>query len=299
MFLKQLFRTISLAIVYRLALASAAYAAGTVEYVPVFITIGQSNADGSAYFDQNLDNEMNLWYSSSANPGLMKIWYRSTQVQNQTSNALGEAARWVIDGTTTDVAPGWLNLWYRNENTDGRTAMNMIHSYGTYSTGSGTDCAQGRRGMEGAFGKAFQTAYPESGLYILKLGVSGSFISSWANPSDDTNWNYFYNNIFKPAIADILEQGKCPRLAGLWWMQGCADSGASKEYYQTCLERLVSRIENELGFPNGRIYIGHIVKPGESTVTPSGSTSFSQNVRDAQDAVATAHDNVTIFRRMA
>jgi len=263
--------------------------------VPIFITIGQSNADGSAFFNATLDNQMNEWYNSSANSGKMKIWYRSSQVANQTSNALGEAARWAVDGTTTDVAPGWLNLWYRNENTEGRTAMNMIHSFGTYSTGTDTNCAQGRRGMEGAFGKAFQTAYPDKELYILKLGVSGSFISSWANPSDDTNWEYFYQNIFKPAITDLLAKGKRPRLAGVWWMQGCADSKATQAYYQACLERLVSRIENELGFPAGKIYIGHIIKPNESTINPTGSTQFAQSVRDAQDAVAAAHNNVEII----
>lgn len=251
--------------------------------VPVMIVLGQSNADGSAYFDADLDAQLNEWYSSSANPGKMKIWYRSTQVENQTSNALGEAARWVVDGTTTDVAPGWLNLWYRNENTQGRTAMNMIHNFGSYSTGTDTNCAQGRRGMEGAFGKAFQTAFPESELYILKLGASGSFISAWANPQDDTNWNYFYEKIFKPAMLDLIAKGKRPRLAGVWWMQGCADRNATQQYYQTCLKRLVDRIESELGFPGGKVYIGHI---------PTNSVQYGVNVRNAQDAVAASDENV-------
>ena len=202
----------------------------TTQEVPIFITIGQSNADGSAMFDTTEDNRLNTWYSSDDNNGKLKIWYRSCQIQNQSSNALGEAARWVIDGSTTDVQPGWLDLWYRNENTLGRTAMNMIHNYGTYSTGNGTDCAQGRRGMEGEFGMKFAQAFPESELYIIKLGASGSFISSWANPSDNTNWTYFYENMFKPAITDLLARGKKPRLAGIWWMQGCADSGQSREY---------------------------------------------------------------------
>lgn len=262
---------------------------------PIFITIGQSNADGSAFFNSTIDAAMQNWYSAQENNDLLKIWYRSTQVQNQSSNSLGEAARWVIDGTTTDVEPGWLNLWYRNENTQGRTAMNMIHGYGTYSVGSGTDCAQGRRGMEGEFGIKFSEAYPQKPLYVIKLGVSGSFISSWANEQDDHNWNYFYNNMFKPAIESLLAQGKRPRLAGIWWMQGCADSSKDKVYYKECLERLIERCRSELGFEQGKFYIGHIVKPGESTVTPSGSVSFSQNVRDAQDEVAQATEGVEII----
>ena len=73
--------------------------------VAVFITLGQSNADGSAMFDAELDAELEQWYTSAANTGKMKIWYRSTCVQNQTSNALGEAARWAVDGTVTDAQP--------------------------------------------------------------------------------------------------------------------------------------------------------------------------------------------------
>ena len=262
--------------------------------VPVFITLGQSNADGSAMFDATIDSAMLEWYSSEANTGLIKIWYKSTKVENQESNALGEASRWAVDGPVEDAESGWMNLWYRNENTLGRTAMNIIHGYGSYSTGSSTDCAQGRRGMEGMFGKEFASAMPETQLYILKLGVSGSFISSWANPADDTNWTYFYENIFKPAISDLLAAGKRPRLAGVWWMQGCADHDASAEYYGECLERLISRINNKLGFNNARVYIGHIIKPGESDKTPTGSPQFGQGVRDAQDHVADAYGQVEI-----
>lgn len=262
--------------------------------VPVFIILGQSNADGSAMFNHDIDECLESWYTSDANNGKMKIWYRSVKVENQKSNALGETARWAVDGDTVDVAPGWLDLWYRNENKLGRTAMNMIHGYGTYSTGSGTDCAQGRRGIEGSFGQTFATLMPGSELYILKLGVSGSFISSWANAFDDVNWKYFYNNIYEPAILSLIQNGRRPRLAGVWWMQGCADSSKSKEYYLESLMRLIYRINVDLGFKNAPVYIGHIVKPGESQVTPSGSVQFSQNVRDAQDETASTFETVEI-----
>ena len=268
--------------------------AATDADAPVFIIIGQSNADGSAMFDTALDNTLEQWYTSAGNTGKMKIWYRSTVVENQSSNAFGEAARLAVDGTVADVRPGWMDLWYKNENDKGRTAMNMVHGYGTWSTGSDINCAQGRRGMEGAFGQAFASALPQSELYILKLGVSGSFISSWANPLDDSNWIYFYEKIFKPAMLDLITRGKRPRLAGVWWMQGCADHNKSKKYYQRSLERLVNRIRNDLGFPKGKIYIGQIVKPGESTVTPSGSIMYGQGVRDAQNAVAAADSRVII-----
>ncbi|MDE6176486.1 MAG: hypothetical protein K2F71_02990 [Paramuribaculum sp.] len=264
----------------------------TAQEVPVFITIGQSNADGMAFFDAGEDARLNAWYTSDENHGNLKIWYRSCRIQNQTSNALGEAARWPIDGSVTDGTPGGLNLWYRNENTAGRTAMNMGHSSGTYSTG--TDSAGDRRGMEGEFGMRFAQAYPDTELYIIKLGASGSAISSWANPADNTNWTYFYENMFKPAINSLLEQGKRPILAGIWWMQGCAEKNASQEYYEKWLRTLIEKCRNDLGFPDGRFYIGYIPKPGESPVNPEGSVSFGQGVRNAQDAVAATIGRVSI-----
>lgn len=265
------------------------------ETVPIFITIGQSNADGSAFFDATQDSILNAWYTSDENTGKLKIWYRSTQIDDRHDNVLGERTRWVVDGAVEDAEPGWMNLWYRNENTHGRTAMNMIHSYGTYSTGDDGACAQGRRGMEGAFGMQFAKAFPDKELYILKLGASGSFISSWANPVDNVNWDYFFNNIYKPAIDDLLAQGKTPVLAGIWWMQGCADSGRDQAYYETWLRILVEKCRTHLGFPDAKFYIGHIMAPGENEGCPDGSTAYSPAIRAAQDAVAEAMDGVEIL----
>lgn len=269
--------------------------ADTTREVAVVITIGQSNADGSAFFSPELDSIARLWYDSRANRHNLRIWYRSTRVVNRESNALGEHARHVVDGEIQDAPPGWMELWYRNENNLGRTAMNMIHGYGTYSTGADVNCAQGRRGMEPQFGIEFATALPETELYIIKLGVSGSFISSWANPADDTNWRYFIDNIYRPAIADLIRQGKQPRLAGIWWMQGCADHGKPVGYYEESLLRLVSRLDSELGFRNPPIYIGTIPAPGESTAHPDGSVGYCPNVRSAQQAVASATPFVTLI----
>lgn len=253
--------------------------------VAVFITIGQSNADGSAFFDPAEDELLRSWYESPANDGGLNIWYRSTKVVNTPSNALGQRARWCVDGDTTDVAPGWLSLWYRNENSLGRTAMNMIHGYGTYSTGDGTDCAAGRRGMEGAFGMVFHQAFPDVELYVLKLGVSGSFISSWADSADDTNWRYFYQNIYMPAIQSILDSGRTPKFAGVWWMQGCADSGTSQQVYAAALRKLISRCREQLHFPEAPFYIGLI---------PERSVGFSPAVRSAQTEVASEMPGVRL-----
>lgn len=244
--------------------------------VPVFITIGQSNADGSAFADVGEDSRLSVWYDNSdTNPELMKIWYRSCYIVNQE-----DGARWVFDATTQDVAPGWLNLYYRNDNLNGKTMMNMIHGYGTWSEG-----AAGRRGMEGEFGMRFQQAFPDKELYIIKLGCSGSRIETWASSSDSHNWNYFYENLYKPAINDLLGKGKKPRLAGIWWMQGEGNGADSKEHYLPLLKTLIHKCRTELGFPDAHIYIGHIVKPGENPAYPTASTQYGQGVRDAQDAV--------------
>ncbi|MDE6038578.1 MAG: sialate O-acetylesterase, partial [Paramuribaculum sp.] len=293
--MKRLLPSIILLLLQALTLRAATDTpADSAREVAIFITIGQSNADGSAMFCPKLDSIARQWFESPANTRRLKIWYRSTQVRNLEANALGERARHVIDGAVTDVAPGWLDLWYRNENTSGRTAMNMIHGYGTYSTGSGTDCAQGRRGMEPQLGIDFASALPATDLYFIKLGVSGSQISTWANPDDDNNWNYFMANIYRPAIADLTSRGLRPRLAGIWWMQGCADSSRPADYYEASLRRLVDRLETELGFAEPPIYIGTLTGQFESPAQPAGSPAQSPNVRAAQQAVAADHPNVTL-----
>lgn len=279
------------------ALVPALTAAAADNDVAVWITIGQSNADGSAFADPRIDSAMSRWYEANAVSGTapMKIWYRSTQVVAVDSNALGEAARWVRDGDVTDAPAGWMDLWYRNENSRNRTAMNMIHDYGTYSTGPGERSAQNRRGMEGEFGRVFHEAFPDTELYVIKLGVSGSQISTWANEADDTNWRYFMDKMYGPAMQSILAQGKKPRLAGIWWMQGCADAHCTKEYYEQSLRRLIGRCRTELGFPEAKFYIGYIVKPGETSLTPSGSAAYGEGVRQAQDAVAATTEGVEII----
>lgn len=249
--------------------------------VPVFITIGQSNADGSAFADEAEDKRLSIWYDDSlSNPKLMKIWYRSSYIVNQENGA-----RWVFDGSVQDVAPGWLDLYYKNDHVNGRTMMNMIHSYGTWSEG-----AAGRRGMEGEFGMHFQQAFPDQPLYIIKLGCSGSQIETWASPQDSHNWNYFYDKMYLPAIESLLSQGKKPRLAGIWWMQGEGNGSDSKEEYLPLLKNLIYKCRTELGFPEAQIYLGRVVKPGENTSYSTASTQFGQGVRDAQDAIVNPKD---------
>lgn len=263
----------------------------------VFITIGQSNADGSAFPDKDEDARLRTWYESEDNQHLAKMWYHACYVQNLEANALGDKARIVADAPydKKDAESGWMDLWYRNENSLGRTAMNMIHSCGTWSTGEGKWTAQGRRGMEPQLGILLQEALPGVPVYFLKLGASGSHISAWANPNDDRNWTYFKEKIFNPAMKSLREAGMTPVICGIWWMQGCADAHRDSAYYRNSLEILIERLNTELGTPYPPIFIGHIVKPGEQADAPDTSVQFGQGVRDAQDAVAEEHENVEII----
>ncbi len=263
----------------------------------VFITLGQSNADGSAFPDKDEDARLRAWYESEDNPHLAKMWYHACYVQNLETNAVGDKARIVADAPhdKKDAESGWMNLWFRNENRLGRTAMNMIHSCGTWSTGEGIWTAQGRRGMEPQLGILLQEALPGVPVYFLKLGASGSHISAWANPQDDRNWTFFKDKIFKPAMQSLKDEGLIPVICGIWWMQGCADAHRDSSYYRNSLETLVRRLNTELGSPCPPVFIGHIVKPGEQTDAPDTSVQFGQGVRDAQDAVAAEYDNVEII----
>lgn len=270
-----------------LSILSFAAKAENGKDVAIFITLGQSNADGSAFADPEEDKILNEWYTTSPSADNLHMWYTSTQILNE-KNVLGQMARHVIPGKYRDMKPQWMKLWYRNDNYAGRTAMNMIHGAGTYS-----QYAQGRRGMEGEFGRRFAEAYPNDELYFIKLGASGSGIDTWANPKDDNNWKFFIDSIYRPAITTLLAEGKRPKLAGIWWMQGCADSGSTTEKYAKSLKLLIERLRTQLGFPQAPIYIGQIVAPNEGNVTPEGSTGYSDAVRNAQKQVASEIKGVT------
>lgn len=262
----------------------------------VFITIGQSNADGSAFPDADEDARQLAWYAGKENPHNAKMWYRACYTHNNDRDTDDTTPVFRICDASAkdcDAAPGWMELWYRNEHTQGRTAMNILT--GTWKTGNGKWVAQGRRAMEPELAMILQKHLPGVPLFFIKLGVSGSQISTWADPADDTNWNYFYEMIYTPAVESLNEMGYEPKICGVWWMQGCSDKDRSREYYETRLERLVNRLSSCLGQKDVPIFIGHISKPGENPLQPKASVHYGDGVRQAQDNVATRHDNVTII----
>lgn len=267
--------------------SAIASAASEPEDVTLFVTIGQSNADGSAFSDPAIDRDMWQWYTNSPAARNLHIWYYPSQIANVT-DFRGQSARHVVPARFHDMPAGWMDLWYRNDNVARHTAMNMIHGAGTYSA-----AAQGRRGMEGQFGRRWAEAFPDRQLYMIKLGASGSGIDTWANPADDNNWRYFIDSVYTPAVNSLLARGKRPRLAGIWWMQGCADKAADSASYDRRLRELVGRLRQNTGFPDARIFIGAIPAPGESEVNPRGSSGYGEGVRKAQLAVSRSIDGVS------
>lgn len=258
------------------------------EDVVVWITIGQSNADGSAIFDEEEDKALKTWYETYDSEKLF-IWYNSTEVKKQANGSF-----YAFEGSIKDMDSGWMKLWYKNDNLNRRTAFNII----TESWSNNDDsqwAATSRRGMEGEFGRIFSDSLPGEKLYIIKLGVSGSSIDSWADEMNNHNWIYFYEEIYKPAMTQLQESGKRPYLAGVWWMQGCADEGRSKEYYEERLSNLIEKIRYTTGFSDATIYIGTIIAPGERQEQPYGSKRYGSGVRQAQEEVSRTSEGVFLF----
>lgn len=258
-----------------------------IEDVAIWITIGQSNADGSAIVDDTEDKILKTWYESYSGDNL-RIWYKASETNKQSDGSF-----LVSEGSEEDIKPGWLKLWYKNDNISRRTTMNIISQ--SWSTDDSYWSASGRRGMEGEFGRVFADSLPDKKLYIIKLGVSGSSIDSWADELNNHNWDYFYDQIYRPAMDDLLKSGKRPSLAGIWWMQGCADEGRSKEYYTKRLINLVEKLRNTTGFKDAKIFIGEIQAPEENPESSFGSKRYSKTIRESQHEVADQCENVFIF----
>ncbi len=274
---------------FLLLLATAWPGAMASDNADILLILGQSNADGSAFVEPDADAPLRDWYYNSPEAKDLHIWYAPTQVVN-TINSLGNRARHVTGGRYRDAEPGWMRLWFCNDNAIGRTAMNMIHDAGTYSIS-----ARGRRGIEGELGRRWTEEFPGQQLYVIKLGVSGSGIDSWANEADDHNWHYFIDSVYTPAMNQLLAEGKRPRLAGIWWMQGCADQHSSEQDYRDKLQYLITRLREATGFADAPFYIGLIPAQGEGDTTPEGSVGYGEGVRRAQEATASSIKNVFLI----
>ncbi|MEG1643674.1 MAG: sialate O-acetylesterase, partial [Bacteroidales bacterium] len=259
-----------------------------INEVPVIIILGQSNADGSAgigSWSPSIEGatlaqrDVSLGFEGfvANNPDYkMKMWHRNVRC-----NPNGWRNPVVRDAVNLGT-PGWKYLSYKTELAKNRSAM----SIGSDDwNGSGVDLNQ--RGIEGGLMLEWGTVKgTKSELYVLKVGVQGSYIGSWTTVADETNWIYFRDKIAKEAFTDLLKQGKTPVLAGVWWMQGESDKGATTEYYQNCLGELINKCATQLGFTAPPFYIGQIAV---------GTGSYDANIRRAQQNLIDANPNNVFF----
>lgn len=274
-----------LSFLFAFLFATAMFAA---KEVPVIIILGQSNADGSAGIGSwspsiegatLAERDVSLGFESFVNNNpdhKMKMWHRNVRCNPQ-----GWTNPIVLDAVELGT-PGWRYLSYKTELAKNRSAMN-INADNWY--GSGADLNQ--RGIEGGLMLEWGTIKGvESELYVLKLGVQGSNIGSWATVADETNWVYFRDKIAKEAFTDLIKQGKTPVIAGIWWMQGESDKGKTTAYYQNCLSELIEKCSTQLGFNTPPFYIGQI---------PLTSGSYDANIRKAQQNLITENPGHVFF----
>ncbi|MGL4854431.1 MAG: sialate O-acetylesterase, partial [Lentisphaeria bacterium] len=228
--------------------------------VPIFITLGQSNADGwgaawnfdydelELYKDERFPNRMGKtikdFYDGvdDIKTVNLKMWYRSV------TGSLADQAT-----SYTDINNSWLNLNYKSDLANNKVTMTTRQGIGT-----GSDDADYVRSMEAPFGYYWSNgangvAAKGKDLYCIKGAVGGTAIAKWLGGEC---WVPFRDNIYKPAIKALIDAGKKPVLVGIWWMQGESDRNDSS--YDVKLGQLATQIRTELGFPNARLYVGAI-----------------------------------------
>lgn len=182
----------------------------TEQEMPVFITIGQSNADGwgcpwdydydelGAYNDQRFSDKMGpaikAFYDS--NPVNLKMFFNALKGQAMTA-----------DATVPENNNTWMNLNYQSDLASGKVTMTSRQGLGT-----GTDAAKYARSMEAPLGYWWSNGVLNGAsaktvpLYMVKAAAGGSAIASWTG--NGQNWTYFKDNVYKPAIEKLIAEGK-------------------------------------------------------------------------------------------
>lgn len=233
--------------------------------VPVFITIGQSNADAwgapwnfdydelNLYNDQRFPHRMGSVIKTFYDNGQdsLKIFYRA-MVMNGDAAAADLTTGYGETGSLINKT--WIKLNYQSDLANNKATMTSLGGSGT-----ATDAAQYTRSMEAPLGYYWvngnkTTHGKKLSLYIIKGAAGGSSIASWTG--NGKNWVYFRDNLYKAAIEKLVAEGKKPRLVGIYWMQGEFNLGDAS--YDNKLTVLASQIRSELGFPNAKLFVGAI-----------------------------------------
>ena len=106
--------------------------------------------------------------------------------------------------------------------------------------------------------------YGSQPLYIIKLALGGTPLSSVSGAAVDSNWSndaaqlwdLSKNYVVDPAIRQMHALGKVPECVGIVWLQGEDDASVlaqSAAYYDNFRDLVVNRFRGQLGFPAARV----------------------------------------------
>ena len=143
-------------------------------------------------------------------------------------------------------------------------------------------------GPEITFGYTLKNMFPDDDIYLIKEGLTSQDLAVQWN-SDGTGPIY---NIFKSrvdaAMQNLTDAGLAPTIAGMIWMQGESDA-MNHSYaieYETNLTNLIADVRSDFSTPEMPFVIGRILPY-------YGTPADNATVRDAQESVAVADENVT------
>ncbi|UJD87707.1 sialate O-acetylesterase [Rahnella aquatilis] len=200
--------------------------------VPLLIMMGQSNTDGQGIKSDVPDME-SFPFSQQ-----VRIFQKS-----------------IVSGPKS--GENHINDGYWEDYT-GNNGMVVSPETGKVSTSCGPELAT-------AYLWATQI-YPEihKPLHIIKCAIGGTLLAN-GTTDPDTNWSDTAGQIWelahiytiRPAITQLLCDGKKPRLIGIYWGQGEQDGTDTKwsSQYENNLRHLLDNMRNELGFSSAPVMI--------------------------------------------
>lgn len=235
--------------------------------VDIHILAGQSNGDGRGSVG-DLPSFLTSFYASKQNN--LRIYYKPSD----RNNGRVSGSYFVDDGQFYTIAP-------RHDDITDETSM-------TISSATVDVTSDVTHGLEISFAHAWAQANPNRELVFLKLALGGSTINGqWAIAQSDptSNWEYFVNYIWTPAIADLTAEGKALGNVVFHWVQGENDANSSEVPYNSVyyghLQTLRNRIITDLGLTNPKMIINQLANIGYASV---GSTLGAWNSLKAAQA---------------
>lgn len=219
--------------------------------VPLLIILGQSNADGRGV-KADLSDMAAFNFGAATIAGsdpYVRIFNKSI-----TRTPASASVNRVLNGAWEDYT--------------GSNGMIVSPQTGTLSTSAGPELA---------FAYIWANkVYLNTGksLHILKCAIGGTPLY-YSGASADTNWasntgqirELFFNYLARPAITELLNSGKKPRLIGIYWAQGESDTDttANANAYEANLINLIADVRNKTGFTDGKFIMQSLSNHSNTT----------------------------------